>query len=283
MLFDFGYFREQLCIVACPYGRFQSVMLDRNSLVVGYDRVRGEPRGKQKRKLKETPNDVSLKVVGDEPRGDCIDCDLCVQTCPTGIDIRDGLQLECVNCTQCIDACDEVMTKIGKPTGLIRYASQRELEGEKRSFIRPRVFIYPTIITVLVTIMATLMVTREPALVRVLRGRGAPFTVLDSGRVTNSAQVKIHDRTQEGSTYRLSLIGIEGAEVIVETGPIRLEAGEIHTEPVLFSVPPETFTTGRVDVELLVESEDFEKRLPYRMLGPVYRPPQETNGDSDAD
>ena len=133
MLFDFGFFREQLCIVACPYGRMQSVMLDKDSLIIGYDRLRGEPRGKMRKKPK---GDVHLETVEPE-RGDCIDCHMCVTTCPTGIDIRDGLQLECVNCTQCIDACDSIMHKIGKPRGLIRYSSQRMLEGGQGALAAP--------------------------------------------------------------------------------------------------------------------------------------------------
>lgn len=134
MLFDFGYFREQMCLVACPYGRFQSALLDRSSLIVSYDRKRGEPRGRKT---------VSLPLVdgAGSARGDCVDCGLCVATCPTGIDIREGLQMECVHCAQCIDACDAVMTKLGMPRGLIRYSSQDAIEGKQARFLRPRVVI----------------------------------------------------------------------------------------------------------------------------------------------
>ncbi|MEM8757673.1 MAG: cytochrome c oxidase accessory protein CcoG, partial [Planctomycetota bacterium] len=160
MLFDFGFFREQLCIVACPYGRFQSVMLDRNSLIISYDEHRGEPRGKKKRAPK---GGVGLKVVSDEPRGDCIDCKQCVTCCPTGIDIRDGLQLECVNCAQCIDACDSVMDKIGRPRGLIRYGSQASVLDKKPTrFLRVRTFVYPALVSVLLGAFVVLLVTRAP-------------------------------------------------------------------------------------------------------------------------
>ncbi len=138
MMFDFAFFREQTCIVACPYGRFQSVMLDRDSLIVSYDPNRGEPRGKGRR---QRDDGTTL--------GDCIDCGNCVDTCPTGIDIRDGLQLECVACTQCIDACDAVMDKLKKPRGLIRFSSQARIEGQSSRLLRPRVIIYPAIMTVL--------------------------------------------------------------------------------------------------------------------------------------
>ena len=273
MLFDFGFFREQTCIVVCPYGRFQSVMLDRDSLVVGYDRERGEPRGKKRRSAKPK-GDISLTVVQEtndtETLGDCIDCTMCVQTCPTGIDIRDGLQMECVNCTQCIDACDAIMDKIGRPRGLIRYASQRTLEGEGTHWFRPRLVAYPTIITVLVTIMAVLLITRETALVTIIRGPGSPFTVLDSGMVANPVKVKIHDRSESGSTYAISVEGVDGGRI---DGPatIQLEPGEMITEPVALVVPPESFTTGRLPVTILVESEGFEKRVDYMMRGPVRR------------
>jgi len=277
MLFDFGFFREQTCIVACPYGRFQSVMLDRDSLVVGYDRKRGEPRGKKRRtstpKADTPKGDVSLKVVEDRPLadqslGDCIDCTMCVQTCPTGIDIRDGLQMECVNCTQCIDACDAIMDKIGRPRGLIRYASQRSLEGEGRHWFRPRLVVYPVIITVLVTVMAVLLVTRASALVTVLRGPGSPFTVLESGMVANPVKIKIHDRSENGATYTLAVEGVQGARI---DGPntIKLEAGQMSTEPLAIVVPPEAFTTGRLPVTIRIESGDFEERVEYVMRGPV--------------
>jgi cytochrome c oxidase accessory protein FixG len=124
MFANFTYFREQTCLVACPYGRMQSVLLDRQSMIVAYDPTRGEPRMKGK-----------VRPVG---AGDCIDCGACVQTCPTGIDIRDGLQMECIHCTQCADACDDIMTRVGKPKGLIRYSSRELLEGHTRHLIRPR-------------------------------------------------------------------------------------------------------------------------------------------------
>ncbi|MFZ4574779.1 MAG: cytochrome c oxidase accessory protein CcoG, partial [Phycisphaerales bacterium] len=147
MLFDFGYFREQLCIVACPYGRFQSVLLDVNSLIVGYDARRGEPRGRASKVS------VSLPVLDSAPKnGDCVDCGLCVSTCPTGIDIRNGLQLECVHCAQCIDACNAVMAKLDRRPGLIRYGTQAEFSGGKRRFFRPRLVWYGTILAVLLTL-----------------------------------------------------------------------------------------------------------------------------------
>jgi cytochrome c oxidase accessory protein FixG len=151
MVFDFVYFREQMCIVACPYGRFQSVMLDRDSLIVSYDPRRGEPRGKLADRKPETLH------------GDCIDCGLCADTCPTGIDIRDGLQLECIACTQCIDACNGVMQHIGKPKGLIRLSSQAAIEGHPGRWLRLRVILYPALMVLLSAIFLVILCTKKSA------------------------------------------------------------------------------------------------------------------------
>ncbi|MFI4915360.1 MAG: cytochrome c oxidase accessory protein CcoG [Phycisphaerales bacterium JB060] len=270
MLFDFGFFREQTCIVACPYGRFQSVMLDRDSLIVGYDRRRGEPRGKKGRRVKPG-SDVSLKVVQESDElGDCIDCTLCVQTCPTGIDIRDGLQMECVNCTQCIDACDAVMDKIGRPRGLIRYASQRTIDGEGRQWLRPRVIIYPMAIAVLVSIMIVLLVIRAPALVTITRGPGNPFTVLESGMVANPIKFKIQDRSEHGGAYSVLLEGVQGGRIDGLTR-MRVEPGQTFAEPMTLVVPAEAFETGRLPVTIRVTGEGFDKTVEYMMRGPVHR------------
>src|SRR5690606_26461561 len=131
ILFDFGYFREQMCTIACPYARFQSVLLDPDSLIVSYDPERGEPRGKPRK-----DDEVTVTL------GDCVDCSACVRTCPVGIDIRDGLQMECIACTQCIDACDSIMDKLSRPRGLIRYTSEHALKQGRTRILRPRVMLY---------------------------------------------------------------------------------------------------------------------------------------------
>jgi len=164
MLFDFAYFREQTCIVACPYGRLQSVLLDRQSLIVGYDASRGEPRGKPKKRL---------AVVGE--RGDCVDCAACVTVCPTGIDIREGLQMECIGCAQCVDACDGVMDKLGKKRGLIRYTSQDELAGKARRVLRVRTVIYPALLVFAAGLLAFGVATRGSAEVWIERITGPSF------------------------------------------------------------------------------------------------------------
>ncbi|MEZ6234792.1 MAG: cytochrome c oxidase accessory protein CcoG [Phycisphaerales bacterium] len=284
MLFDFGFFREQVCIVACPYGRFQSVMLDRDSLIIGYDRNRGEPRGKGKRtprarddrgRAGRSPKDIALPVAASgEPGtlGDCIDCRMCVTTCPTGIDIRDGLQMECVNCTQCIDACDSVMDKIGLPRGLVRYSSQRSLEEGRRRLVRPRVVVYPTIILILLTAFVTVLSMRGPFHASVLRGPGMPFTVMEDGSIANPIRVKIHNRSRAERSYRLELVGAEGGQIVSETGAIVLGPGERFNQPMLLRLPRAAFVTPRLDVGVrVIEDAGASSVAPYRALGPAAR------------
>jgi cytochrome c oxidase accessory protein FixG len=164
VFFDFAYFREQTCLIACPYGRLQSVLLDRRSAIVGYDPRRGEPR---MRGIKQRPATA----------GDCIDCQMCVLTCPTGIDIREGLQMECIHCAQCIDACDAVMTKIGRPRGLIRYGSRDGFAGRAGSFLRPRLIAYPAVLVLAFGLFAWQLGGRSATEVTVLRASTVPFTL----------------------------------------------------------------------------------------------------------
>ncbi len=265
MLFDFGFFREQMCIVACPYGRFQSVMLDRGSLIVAYDVGRGEPRGKGKR--------VALPQLGKAALGDCVDCRMCVSTCPTGIDIRDGLQMECIHCTQCIDACDSVMEKVGLPKGLIRYSSQRSLEGEKKR-VRPRVVIYSVLLAIVVTAFTVGVATKPPVDVGLMRGRGMPFTEMPDGLVSNQVRVKVTNRTMGVGTYTVSLVGApEGARMEVEgaSNPFTVASGEQMTVPVLVMLPRAAFAgTGVCDVRVRVETADGHvNEQGYRLLGPM--------------
>lgn len=305
MLFDFGYFREQTCIVACPYGRFQSVLLDRDSLVVAYDTRRGEPRGRKRASSKRAgpmialdpinlgdgTRDVALPVLGavkiaagasdgdptgsapgisiEQSVGDCVDCKLCVTTCPTGIDIRNGLQMECINCAQCIDACDAVMTKLGRPTGLIRYASQRAMEEGTRRVIRPRTVIYSLLIVVLVSLFAFALSMRSLATVIVVRGRGAPFTQMPDGQISNRLSVKVTNRTDQSETYELGIENVPGASIRFENS---LTAGPESSivVPITITAPREAFERGRVEGVLLVEDTagQYSKRVKVLLMGP---------------
>ncbi len=179
MLFNFGFFREQTCLIACPYGRLQSVLMDKHSLVISYDVERGEPRGRLQR---------SLPILNSEKsRGDCVDCALCVNVCPTGIDIRDGLQFECIGCAQCIDACDAVMDKISRPRGLIRYSSQASIASAPQKLIRPRVLIYSFIVLALLGLLTFLIITKSPADAVVLRAPARPSTSTPMARLKTSS------------------------------------------------------------------------------------------------
>lgn len=270
MLFDFAYFREQVCTVACPYGRLQSVMLDDHSLIITYDETRGEPRGKQKRRMERSASgDVHLKVTAD--KGDCIDCVMCVNTCPTGIDIREGLQMECIACAQCIDACDAVMEKIGKPRGLIRYSSQAIMEGKARSIMRPRLFFYPVFLVALGVVFFVLMAGRQDAEVRILPRQGATFYTLPSGEIANQVRLRIVNRSHEAQQYMVSLEGTQDARIISEGLPVALSPDESADFGFIVALPLDPFIgTGETDIELKVsDGKRFEKELKYRVLGPA--------------
>lgn len=282
MMFDFAYFREQTCIVACPYGRFQSVMLDRDSLIVSYDRKRGEPRGRKRGGgTRAAAGDVSLKVLpgdvgtgaaaGAAPAtgGDCVDCHLCVTTCPTGIDIRNGLQMECINCAQCIDACDAVMTKLGRPTGLIRYSSQNAMEGRSRRVVRPRVVIYGLIMALLASLFVFALSTKSVASVIVVRGRGAPFTAAADGTITNRVSIKLTNRTEEPIEFRLSMAGVPGATITHEES-LRVEGEQSRVVPVTIGAPFEAFTRGRLESVIRVTdgTDRYTRDVKFLLMGP---------------
>jgi len=203
---SFGVFREQFCVVVCPYGRLQSVFLDDDSLVVGYDGQRGEPRGK----------------ATQAGRGDCVNCNRCVVVCPTGIDIRDGLQLDCVACTACIDACDAVMDRLEKPRGLVRYDSLRGLRGERRRILRPRVVAYVALLLLGLVSAATAARAREPFEANLLRLPGPPYS-RDGGRVRNGFEVHLVNKSSAPVRFDLTPAAAEGMEFIVPIATVQIE------------------------------------------------------------
>jgi cytochrome c oxidase accessory protein FixG len=257
MFFDFAYFREQTCIVACPYGRFQSVLLDTQSLIVGYDATRGEDRAPWRKNEERTA-------------GDCIDCGLCVSTCPTGIDIREGLQMECIHCTQCIDACDAVMEKVGLEPGLISYTSQAQLESGKRSFFRPRLVVYSAILLVMFGTFAFSLVGKSTADVTLLRGLGAPFSVLPSGEISNQIRIKIANRSPDERAYRFALVGPGEATLVAPENPLPVDAGATEMTAAFITAPPSAFTDGEAVIALTIsDGVDYERQIEYRILGPA--------------
>ena len=189
--FVYYWFREQVCLIVCPYGRLQGVLLDKNSILVAYDYVRGEPRGK-----------LSDTTVG---KGDCVNCNACVRVCPTGIDIRNGTQLECVNCTACIDACDEIMDHINKPRGLIRYASENNIESKAKTTYNWRLKLYTIVLTALLAFLAILLITRDDVSARIIRTPGQMYQKMEDGRISNLYNIKLANKTRKNIHLELKL------------------------------------------------------------------------------
>lgn len=267
VFFDFAYFREQMCTVICPYARLQAALLDKNSLIIGYDEKRGEPRHKGK------------YVPGV---GDCIDCSACVVTCPTGIDIREGLQLECIACGQCIDACNTIMAKVDKPLGLIRYASQNSLDAKRTQLLRPRVLVYAVLLVGLVGALVLVGGERMGADVTVLRGIGAPFA-LQGDLVRNQVRVKIENRRREAEIYDIAVLVGEGDAlrnteelgivVVNPENPLEVPGNDRRTTSLFVSSGREAFQDGRIPIVVRVTSPDGTSRdEPFVLLGPSAAP-----------
>ena len=200
-----GFAREQVCMYMCPYARFQSAMFDRDTLIIGYDFVRGEPRGHHK------------KGESWEGRGHCIDCTACVQVCPVGIDIRKGLQMECIACGLCVDACDDIMHKIGLPQGLIRYDTEKGLAKEKKArILRPRTIYYAIILSAVGFIILYALAARTPVELHILHDRNPLFVTLSSGDVRNGYEIKILNKAHEIKHFSLSIAGLEKARLEVK-------------------------------------------------------------------
>ena len=283
LMFHACVFREQLCIVACPYGRFQSVMLDESSMIISYDPSRGEPRGKlgrQKRLAFEEKNKPEAeRTVGLDIlrlNGDCIDCGECVTTCPTGIDIRDGLQLECVGCAQCIDACNAIMQRIGRPKGLIRYTSQKALQGKGKRILRPRVVIYPLLVTIVFSGFLFALMNKSLADVTPMRGMGRPFIVLQSGEIQNQVRLKIVNRDTVTRQYTVAVNEPAGVRVRMQGDAVTLKSGQSATVAVDLAAAYELFERGRLDVLLqvsdgtqVVAAEGFQMKGPFQKPEPV--------------
>ncbi len=257
IFYDFTYFREQTCLIACPYGRWQSALLDNESLIVAYDTTRGEPRAHA---VKDRPADA----------GDCIACNACVTTCPTGIDIRNGLQMECVHCTQCIDACDSIMDKVDKPRGLIRYASRDQLAGRPWHLLRPRVVLYPFALVLLLGGFVVALKTKAKADVTVLRSQAEPFSIEQDGRVSNQVRVKIANRSLRDHAYAITVVGADSAQVIAPESPLAVKKGEQRTTSVFVLLPASAFVAGRRDVTVhITDGDDYTADLPFNLLGPT--------------
>ncbi len=227
-----GWMREQVCIHLCPYARFQSVMFDRDTLTVCYDRGRGEPRGS--RKIGADPQAAGL--------GDCINCQMCVQVCPTGIDIRNGLQYQCIGCAHCIDACDQVMDKMGYQRGLIRYATERSLEGGAIRMLRPKSIGYALALLVMAGLFTITLLGRTPLELDVLRDRNQLYTQAPGGQIRNSYTLKILNMDQVEHSCVVSISGLRGAS-FAPNKPVQIAPGEVFNMPITVDVNPDVLTT----------------------------------------
>ena len=257
-----GYMREQVCKYMCPYARFQSAMFDKDTLIVTYDTQRGEPRAARSKK-------VDAKAAG---LGDCIDCSLCVQVCPTGIDIRKGLQYECIGCGMCVDACNTVMDKVQYPRGLIRYATQNGMQNRwssaqmLRRVLRPRVLFYSAVLLALSTAMLASLVTRTPLKVDVVRDRAALSRVVAGGQLENIYRVQVMNATEQPQRYRITASGLQGLQVAsepeVEIGPAESRWVAVRLQ-VPYGAAPAGSHTVHLDVQALGDRAQVSEKTVF--------------------
>ncbi|MBI4625248.1 MAG: cytochrome c oxidase accessory protein CcoG [Verrucomicrobia bacterium] len=280
LYFNFAWFREQLCIVICPYGRIQSALIDEHSLVIGYDARRGEPRGRKtedrgQRTEVRSSSAYPSSVFGPPssvPRGDCVDCHRCVHVCPTGIDIRQGLQMECIGCTACIDACDDVMTRLHRPRGLIRYDSQDGFTGQRTLWLRPRTILYFVLLLIGAAVLLRALSTVKPANVGVTRMTGAPY-VVDAAAIRNQFLVRIVNKRNAPARFVLHVrhapadLRRVGFDTGVEVGAL----GEL-VQPLILQMPRGSYT-GPFHFEVRVEDAGRKYHLEREVefLGPEAR------------
>ena len=235
-----GWMREQVCTYMCPYARFQSAMFDKDTLVISYDRARGEPRGK------------------GEGKGDCIDCSICVQVCPTGIDIREGLQYQCIGCAACIDGCDQVMDKLGRARNLIRYSTTHALEGKATRILRPRVMIYSSILAVTVVAASASLYLRVPLKVDVIRDRAAIAREVEGGQIENVYRLQIMNTMESSRVFEIAVAGLPALQLATEPR-ILVGSTENRMVPVRVRVDPGLASPGAHQIQFNVRAIDDER------------------------
>lgn len=259
-----GWLREQVCIYMCPYARFQSAMFDKDTLIISYDEKRGEPRGSRKRNA----NREQLGL------GDCIDCTMCVQVCPTGIDIREGLQYQCIGCAACIDVCNSVMDKMGYPRRLIKYTTQHAMEGIKTHLLRPRTVVYFFLLLGITTALFYSMVTRIPLELDIIRDRNTLYRETREGLVENTYILKIINMDKRRHSYRLTATGIDNMRLVTDNGSIEAGAGATISVPARIQVDPVELKKIGYDIYFSLQAVDNGKlhvTEKGRFIGPLTR------------
>ncbi len=248
-----GWLREQVCIHMCPYARFQSVMFDQDTLIVSYDEKRGE--GEKGRGARKKSADYKAEGLGD-----CIDCSLCVQVCPTGIDIRDGLQYQCIGCALCIDACDSIMDKMGYEPGLVRYTTEHELEGGKTHVMRPRLIGYATVLLIMIAGLAYAMISRTAFELDIIRDRGALYQITPNDTVANAYTLKMMNMTQSELEYRIK---IEGLNTFITDTPetVILHSNELRSYPITIEVDPVNLERSKTNIEIVIYNESTQTEI----------------------
>jgi len=241
-----GWLREQVCIYMCPYARFQSAMFDKDTLVISYDSERGEPRGSRKKSI--DPRSKGL--------GDCIDCTMCVQVCPTGIDIRNGLQYQCIACAACVDVCNQVMDQMGYAKGLIRYTTENAVRGKLTHVIRPRVIIYAAILLTVIASLAYAISQRVPLELDVIRDRNTLFRETNEGLIENVYTLKILNMDTKAHEYDLQVSGLEGLRLDLDQQRIRLDSGEVRDLVVRLSADPYDLKKRSSEVLFSIQAAD---------------------------
>ena len=257
-----GYLREQVCKYMCPYARFQSAMFDKDTLIISYDTGRGEPRGSRRR-------GSDYKASG---LGDCVDCNKCVQVCPTGIDIRDGLQYECIACAACIDACNDVMTRLEYPRNLIRYTTEHMAKGGNRRILRARTVVYASILAILLSVLVGAMLLRTPLIVDVIRDRNTLFREIGSDLIENSYTLKIINQGNDEKTFRITVSGLPNIRIEGTASTVSAQAGQVLSLPTRVQVPRQD-TMGISEITFTVESLDRDEisvAEKSRFLGPSH-------------
>jgi cytochrome c oxidase accessory protein FixG len=251
LYFDFSWFREQTCLIVCPYGRLQSVLTDRDTLVIGYDVKRGEPRGKARA----------------EGVGDCVDCGRCQVVCPTGIDIRNGLQLDCVGCARCVDACDEVMVKLKRPKGLVRYDSLKGLANEPRRVLRPRVYLYAGFGLAGLLALSLALGRSSDFEANLMRLRSLPF-VVEGARVRNAFELHLVNKRAGEVEFELDGVQAAGLEYAIAMPRVKLKALESRSVPIFVSFPRGPVAGRKAAVKVSIDGKE-QRTVSVPLVGPA--------------